>query len=1232
MFASTLLRGALVSLLALSTFGCAQRVGDIDRTQPNALSKDDFTGSSWYLAQTITEVPTTSWLSFIGETSKMELVRWDIQENLLVAYRAYPQLDGSDPDFPADTNDPDALPYTESPIAAFPIIGHFDIQRSYNTATGEQSNLLVENYSDRPWYERDYMRVNWSTNLVGNFDMIASPTYISGVDYFIPEGVDHPDAMLTERDADDDLVYFDVTGKYLVEPDFYGCLFAYYGWSAEDCTSSEVKVRTSFMRAEETPEYEPIQYDDRMMSKFGYFRTERFGFDPWRGVRQSNRVQLMNRFGIWDRVWQRKSDGELLLDDEGRPTPIPMKSRAPKPIVYHVSASMPEEIVETSQQVAASWDLAFREAVAAATETSPDDVEPMFIVCHNPVSAEDPEACGEEGTEVRTGDIRYNHMYWVDRYTQAGLLGYGPSGADPRTGEIIFGAAYVYGTEVDSYAQYATDLVRLLQGDLTEDDIQTADFIKEEVRARLSADVSRPKARTNGALSGLKKPESSEGFLPRAKRAKVAKMRRQGLEGDRSGRQAARMQQLDDSNLSALLIDDEIARARTRGAHSAASLASTPEVASQHSVKEWASARKMRDHRDRLIDAAQHNMYLSAFADDAIVGLAKELQGEDPEQVRAVIRRAVYRAVMEHEVGHTIGLRHNFQGSYDSLNYFDDYWALRGESIIKDPSLDELYTMSYPTQAQIDGRMQDFAYSSIMDYGMRFNSDVQGIGKYDHAAILFGYTFGTTDTREGPEPGFVHTWSEPGDARTVLAAYQDPPSLAYDTMLEQNHYTTIAGQFPELGALQRRDTVRYKELVEQREQDPEQAPVEVHYMFCSDEWVGAVLSCQVFDAGADPFEIARHTIQTYKDYYTLQHWSRDRAFFWSEDVLFSSYGRYFSALTHLYQQWVFAYFFGVEDLTLDNYYLFAATSAFNLLAEVMMTPAIGNYEYSSADGVMRLTDYSTEPLEDADLFIGYDQGKDIYTSYQYDAGYYYYDRVEYVGHFWDYLGALFALTDSESYRLGVDTAADEIAYSIPWYMFFEYELTDIINAIFTRDMSLVGPRVLADGTIVKRPVSLLVATDEAGEEVSFDPLTGEVVSDEPEGFAIELDTSYTQDLYGVMYGMAFFTSNFSLNFPDQWRIFRVGSGENFEAGEGFSVESFEDPHSGVVYGALVSDDPEVQPSGAALMIRRANKYKRRAERARDDDAYYDADYYMVEATERLNLLRSLYDLFGATYY
>ena len=44
---------------ALFLGACAQQVGDIDRTQANALSKADFEGE-WYIRQTVSDVPTTS--------------------------------------------------------------------------------------------------------------------------------------------------------------------------------------------------------------------------------------------------------------------------------------------------------------------------------------------------------------------------------------------------------------------------------------------------------------------------------------------------------------------------------------------------------------------------------------------------------------------------------------------------------------------------------------------------------------------------------------------------------------------------------------------------------------------------------------------------------------------------------------------------------------------------------------------------------------------------------------------------------------------------------------------------------------------------------------------------------------------------------------------------------------------------------------------------------------------
>ena len=1218
-------------LLALAacgalTSGCAQDVQDIDRTQPNRMLKSDLTRSDWFMAQTVVDVPTTTWMTFVGETSTMERVRWELREDMIVAYRVYPRLEGSAPS-KQELGDE----YTENPVAAYPVLGHFDIQRDYSTSTGEQTNVLVENYSDRPWFERDYVRVDWSRNIVVNFEMLATPAVYGGVSYFVPEEQGGADAMVVDRDAQDQLQYFDLVGKLFVEPDFWGCLYTYWGWAAEDCTASEFKVRTAFMRAEREREYEPMHYDDRLMSKFGYFRTERFGFDPWRGVRQSNRVQYANRHAMWEEVWKRGEDGEIVRDDKDRPIALPFSARTPKPIIYYASPGMPEEILETSRVVSESWNGAFRSAAAEATGKSLDKIPAMFVLCENPVAQTDEAVCGEPGTAIRMGDIRYNHMVWVDRYTQAGLLGYGPSGADPLSGEIIFGAAYVYGTEVDSYAQYAADLVRLLQGELTDEDIKGADYIREEILARLSDDPARPRAKPSSELRGIKPPEDIRKLLPRRKAEKLTRLKASGLPSSDRARHESRMQRLQSSGLDAMLVDDEIARGLTRGQSSAKGLAGS-KWQDHVAPSRWASSWKMDAQKAWQMEAAKKNVYLSAFADDAIIGLARSLENEDPEVVRSQMRKSIYRAVMEHEVGHTIGLRHNFQGSYDALNYHDEYWELRAENLQREPDLAQMYEMAATTQKQDDGRMQEFAYSSIMDYGMRFNSDIQGIGKYDHAAVLFGYTSGTHEEEVGPEPGLVHVWKRAGDAAAMLRPYEDPTSLAYDLLLEQYHYTTVAQAFPELKALQERETVRYTQLLKQRDTDAASAPLEVHYMFCSDEWVGALLSCQVFDAGADPFEIARHTIRMYQDYYTLNHWSRDRAFFWSEDVLYSMYARYFSQLTHVYQQWVFAYFYGTQDATQDNYYLMAATSGFNQLADVLMTPAIGGYTRDARDNIYRLTSYDAQDA-DNELSIAQGAGRDVYTEYQLDSGYYYFDRVNFVGHFWDYLGALFALTDSEATRLGVDTSANEIAFSIPWYMFFEGELTQMMAGMFDKSPGVFGPRLKGDGSISRRPVSLLYGEDSRGREIAFNPLTGERVAALPTGVPIEIDTNFTQDFYALLYGMAFFTSNFSLSFPDQWRIFQLGSGEELQAGEGYERVVFEHPYNGVSYGALKPVSADVSLPGGAMLLERANTWSRRMREAPEEDldAYYEAEYYMLDAVDRINVARSMYEVLGTTF-
>ena len=150
--------------LLLVAQACTTGVGDIDRSQPGKLKKQALQGE-WYYRQTVVDVPFTGGMTFVGEQSTTERIHFEISEDLLTAYRSYEKVEGSEiPSQPSDET------YQGAPIAAFRIKSHFDVLRNYNDATGEQSNVISENTTDRPWYEREYIRVDWSHNLLANFD------------------------------------------------------------------------------------------------------------------------------------------------------------------------------------------------------------------------------------------------------------------------------------------------------------------------------------------------------------------------------------------------------------------------------------------------------------------------------------------------------------------------------------------------------------------------------------------------------------------------------------------------------------------------------------------------------------------------------------------------------------------------------------------------------------------------------------------------------------------------------------------------------------------------------------------------------------------------------------------------------------------------------------------------------------------------------------------------------
>ena len=1186
---------------AALVIGCAEPVDDIDRTQGNLIRKSDIDGE-WYMMQTITEVPPTSSWSFVGETGRTERIRWEVQEALLVAYRSYPLVPGAE-----SPSSPEQFDGKDNPVAAYEILGHFDIIRDYNESTGEQSNVIREDESDRLWWQREYMRVDWSLNQITNFEFVSPTTSSANIAYFVQEEQGGPDAFYKERvdpeEPDSPLGYFDILGKISVEPDFWGCVYMWYGLSAEDCTAAEIGVRTSFARVPAERRYESFHYDDQMLGRFGFFRTERFTFDEQRGVRDSGRRYMINRHDIWARG----------LDDEGNTIPIP--EREQRTVAYYLGENFPDDelLRDAAFESIAQWNVAGKRAVAAAQGKSIDEVDDVFVLCNNPTEASDHEGCARFPALKRIGDLRFSVVHWVDTETLTGLLGYGPSATDPITGEIIAGKAYTYGAAVNTYASYAIDIVRYFNEDIGADALIHGDHYFEDMLARLEGKPSYEPASPKLDRIAVDRNIHAHGRPKRPSRP-LRDVKRYDAQRVQNRMDAAR-----EAGHTPMLLTDEVKRAlssRTGRPWDALTDDEQDALDPSRTLNPLALGRARalrRAARARSVDMID-------MIEPSIQGLVRSYLGRDDyDQMWHELRAEVFAATMEHEIGHTLGLRHNFQGSYDSLNFFDEYWDLRTETLEPIERLGDFYTQAGLTQTQHEGMMRQKQYSSIMDYGYSFANDLNGLGKYDEAALVFGYTAGTyeaegrrcgqypSDSSDGDDetclaklPGFVEVFEkgkdELGRAGEMLSVreqgywYEDSglPSIH---ALERYHYTTLANAFPSVDDMLSRRLISYADYVDARSADGGGRPVRVPYMFCSDEWESTLISCRAFDQGADPFELTRAKIDQYRAYYHFVNFRRDRVWFDVWDPLFSYFDRVFLPISDYFQSWYVAPF--GNDPVMDRSYDLAINSGFNLIAETLSTPSYGQYCETVEGRLYHLsddptlqgnpTDQSTRCAEGGRVVeLAPGVGRRTFSRYEAQEGYYLEYKPLEAGHYWATLAALWAMLDPEAYIIGVE--GDAGVYAISFYDWFADEMDGFFNQMLADDFPSFAPVAIpgekAEDTRLRYRVPAPIFDRDTGE--TFDPETGAPAEVEPADGewmpTVEAETTFSLATDILWYGMLFTTASYSTRFNDQMHVFRLGSGEQVGVEPGQSeLITFTDPLRGVTYAAV---QPRCDPRAA----------------------------------------------------
>ncbi len=520
--------GVLAGVMLLA--GCAQDIGTVDRVQQNVVKKadllfrEDGTRKEWFVQQTVIEAPYASAYGFQGAQGTLERGVFDIQENVLYFYRTYTAVEGEYAQNPrADVDRPlrnrDGSPYLidgqpvfmdkNAAVLAFPIEGHLDVIWEYNPNTGEKTNVRVENSSDRLWWEREYVRVTWGANLIpsatgsvflnswqSGFSEMAALPVIFRDDSASPDVESRITPELGYMDAVNDWIYGAQT-EYL---EGYGTVplcwfYAWYSGGVYECVSERIRTRMSFLQVDPAREaaYQPVQYTDHDMERFGYFRTERLVWDKDYGTSYSGFRRYLNRFDIW----QKDGDGNIV---------------GVKPIVYHLNEGFPSDLVEEANAVGREWSRAFDATVRGVTGRNPSDfpayhqdgtpmveadgtpvhVDHMFLVCENnsqdlatrtEVTAETRESiCGSLAEPKRLGDIRYSFLSAHTAPTQVGLYGYGPSSPNPLSGRIVSANANNYVAAMREGAQRALDRIELLAGVKSFREIADADYIAQAVR------------------------------------------------------------------------------------------------------------------------------------------------------------------------------------------------------------------------------------------------------------------------------------------------------------------------------------------------------------------------------------------------------------------------------------------------------------------------------------------------------------------------------------------------------------------------------------------------------------------------------------------------------------------------------------------------------------------------------------------------------------------------------
>lgn len=282
----------------------------------------------------------------------------------------------------------------------------------------------------------------------------------------------------------------------------------------------------------------------------------------------------------------------------------------------------------------------------------------------------------EDPSGKNPGDIRHSMIVLVEDPVASSVIGYGPQTEDPVTGEIVSAKTVMFLGTIKKFIKYTyDDILRHKRQESKEQSQQVG--VQSELAARVqsSKSLSAKRSLNKKFVAADSKKEVPTKDLNLAEQVKLKKI----------------LSEIKDyKRISTLNLSD------TKGMYKYL-----------HEFKNCSYVLGA-DLMNREISG----QLASQFSDSTKAW--EDLSEEEKQKAIEIILPHIWIPTLIHEMGHNLGLRHNFQGSEDADNFY---------------TAEELAKM---------GADYKMPFSSVMEYGDDLKA-LTFLGKYDIAALKFAY-------------------------------------------------------------------------------------------------------------------------------------------------------------------------------------------------------------------------------------------------------------------------------------------------------------------------------------------------------------------------------------------------------------------------------------------------------------------------------------------------------------